>query len=105
MRKHQFFAKKGYNWTLTPEVKNRVSFQQQNLLQSYVSLDKLDVIFCRNVLIYFSAERKADILNRIVTSLSPGGYLFLGASETVAGYSDAFEMIRSQEGVFFKLKD
>ena len=56
---------------------------------NYGSLGKFDIIFCRNVLIYFSAERKTDILNRMALSLNPGGYLFLGASETISGYSDA----------------
>jgi chemotaxis protein methyltransferase CheR len=103
-RKRQFFEKKGDNWTVTPVVKQRVSFRQQNLLDNYVGLGKFDVIFCRNVLIYFSAERKTDILTRMATSLNPGGYLFLGASETVTGYSNAFEMVRSRQGVLFRQK-
>jgi len=103
-RKRQFFKPVGDRWRVTDEVSRRVSFKEQNLLASYAALGKFDIIFCRNVLIYFSAERKADILNRMALSLNAGGYLFLGASETINGYTDAFEMIRSPHGVFYRLK-
>ncbi len=103
-RKQQFFVPTNDNWRVANSVKKRVSFKSQNLLLDYSSLGKFDIVFCRNVLIYFSAERKADILKRMAASLNEGGYLFLGASETITGYSDAFEMVRSPFGVFYKLK-
>ena len=104
MRKQQFFKPIGDRWRVADEIARRVSFNEQNLLSTYGSLGKFDIIFCRNVLIYFSAERKTDILNRMALALNPGGYLFLGASETINGYTDAFEMIRSSHGVFYRLK-
>jgi len=103
-RKQLFFRQVGERWTVSDEVKRRVSFREQNLLLSYGSLGKFDIIFCRNVLIYFSAERKTDILNRMALALNPDGYLFLGASETITGYTDVFEMVRSPHGVFYRLK-
>jgi chemotaxis protein methyltransferase CheR len=103
-RKQQFFVPVEDRWRVADAVKKRVSFKSQNLLLDYNSLGKFDVIFCRNVLIYFSAERKTDILKRMAVLLNEGGYLFLGASETITGYSDAFEMVRSPYGVFYKLK-
>ncbi len=103
-RKQQFFKPIGERWRVAEGIIRRVTFNEQNLLASYVTLGKCDIIFCRNVLIYFSAERKTDILNRMALSLNPGGYLFLGASETINGYTDAFEMIRSPHGVFYRLK-
>ncbi len=103
-RKRQFFKPTGERWRVADEITQRVSFNEQNLLSSYSSLGKFDIIFCRNVLIYFSAARKTDILNRMALALNPGGYLFLGASETINGYTDAFEMIRSPHGVFYRLK-
>ncbi len=103
-RKRQFFEPVGERWRVAGDVVKRVSFSEQNLLASYSSLGKFDIIFCRNVLIYFSADRKVDILTRMALALNPGGYLFLGASETISGYSDAFDMIRSQHGVFYRLK-
>lgn len=104
-RKQQFFTANGDRWQVANDIKRRVSFKEQNLLSSYNSLGKFDIIFCRNVLIYFSPERKSDILNRMAKALNPKGYLFLGASETITGYSDAFEMKRSPQGVFYRLKD
>ena len=101
-RKQQFFTATNEQWEISSELKQRVQFREQNLLQSYGVLGRFDVIFCRNVLIYFSAERKVDILTRMAQSLNPGGYLFLGASETISGYSDAFEMQRSPEGVVYR---
>ncbi|MCD9509155.1 CheR family methyltransferase [Photobacterium phosphoreum] len=85
-------------------VKQLVKFRPQNLKDSYVLLGKFDVIFCRNVLIYFSAETKIKVLNQLATSLNPGGYLFLGASESLTGLCDRFEMVRCNPGIIYKLK-
>ncbi|MCX4190720.1 CheR family methyltransferase [Methylophaga sp. OBS3] len=101
-RKQQFFKAVGEQWEISQDVKQRVQFREQNLLQSYTGLGRFDVIFCRNVLIYFSAQRKSDILTRMAQALNPGGYLFLGASETISGYSDAFEIKRYPEGVVYQ---
>ncbi len=101
-RKQQFFKAVGEQWEISNELKQRVQFREQNLLQSYGVLGKFDVIFCRNVLIYFSAQRKVDILTRMAQSLNPGGYLFVGGSETISGYSDAFDMQRFPEGVVYR---
>lgn len=86
------------------KVKQMVSFRPQNLKDSYALLGKFDLIFCRNVLIYFSPEMKAKVLNQMALSLNPGGYLFLGASESLTGLSDKFEMIRCNPGIIYKLK-
>lgn len=86
------------------DLKQRVRFQELNLLDSYALLGQFEVIFCRNVLIYFSNDIKADILSRMARSLKPGGYLFLGGSEPIANYSDKFDMIRCKQGVVYQLK-
>jgi len=67
-------------------------------------LGRFDVIFCRNVLIYFSTESKIDIINRMAACLNPRGYLFLGASEAISQYSDAFDMVRCSPGVVYQKK-
>lgn len=101
-RRKQFFTHHEGRWQVIEPLRKRVSFRPQNLLESFAGLGKFDVIFCRNVLIYFSPERKSDILDRLAGALNPGGYLFLGASETIRGYSDAFDMQRSPAGVIYK---
>lgn len=85
-------------------VKKLVSFRPQNLMESYALLGKFDIIFCRNVLIYFSPEMKAKVLTQMANSLNPGGYLLLGASESLTGLTDRFEMIRCNPGIIYKLK-
>lgn len=103
-RRDRFFVKKGEQWELKPELRNRVTFSELNLLGSYSRLGKFDIIFCRNVLIYFSHERKADILDRMAQTLNPGGYLILGSSEAPTSYSAAYQMIRTPKGVIYRLK-
>jgi chemotaxis protein methyltransferase CheR len=68
-------------------------------------MGKFDVIFCRNVLIYFSPQVKSKIINQLAQSLNPNGYLFLGASESVSGLTDRFDMERNERGIVFRLKD
>lgn len=103
-RKKRYFTQQDNYWQVNMDIRSRVSFREQNLMQSYASLGKFDVIFCRNVLIYFSAELKTDILKRLAAALNPGGYLFLGASESIVQYSDAFNMVRTPKGVVYQLK-
>ncbi|GAA4496770.1 protein-glutamate O-methyltransferase CheR [Pseudaeromonas paramecii] len=104
-RKRQFFeACDGNKMRVSDRVKKLVSFRPFNLLDSYSLLGKFDIIFCRNVLIYFSPEIKSKILNQFAGSLNPGGYLMLGASESLTGLTDRFEMIRCNPGIVYKLK-
>lgn len=103
-RKRRFFTQKQDLWQVVDEVRNRAKFTELNLMNSYSSLGKFDVVFCRNVLIYFSAELKKDILRRISKTINPGGYLFLGSTETIASYSDAFETVRHGGGIVYQLK-
>jgi len=91
-------------WQVSDEVRRRVRFTHGNLLASYSALGRFDAIFCRNVLIYFSSESKIDILKRMADCLNPGGYLFLGASEAITQYSDAFDMVRCNPGVVYRKK-
>ncbi|MGF1686017.1 protein-glutamate O-methyltransferase [Photobacterium japonica] len=104
-RRRQFFEDNGDGrMRVNDKVKRMVNFRPQNLKDSYALLGKFDVIFCRNVLIYFSPEMKAKVLNQMAMSLNPGGYLLLGASESLTGLSDKFEMIRCNPGIIYKLK-
>lgn len=104
-RKQRFFrAIDSNHMQISEDVRKRVSFREMNLMQSYAGLGKFDIIFCRNVLIYFSPELKKDIMQRMAYSLRPGGYLILGGSESISGYSDEYEMIKWRNGVIYKIK-
>ncbi len=91
-------------WAVKPASRSRIEFRALNLLDSYASLGKFDMGFCRNVLIYFSAEVKKDILTRIHGTLKPGGYLFLGASEALNGLPDLYQMVQCNPGIIYKAK-
>ena len=71
-----------------------VSFREFNLLRPFEGLGKFQIIFCRNVLIYFSAERKRDIIERMARALLPGGYLILGSTESMSGHQDLFDKVK-----------
>ena len=104
-RLQRYFDPKGPGrWVVKPAIRNRVEFRMLNLLDSYASLGKFDIVFCRNVLIYFSAEVKKDILTRIHATLKPGGYLFLGASEALNGLPDLYQMVQCSPGIIYKAK-
>lgn len=103
-RRRQFFSERHGRWELREDLRRRVTFRELNLQQGYESLGRFQVIFCRNVLIYFSADLKRNILARLAAALQPGGYLFLGAAEAITGYSDAFEMVRLSQGIVYRLK-
>lgn len=91
-------------WRVKDALRKRVTFKPLNLQESFVLLGRFDVVFCRNVLIYFSAELKRDILCRIHASMRPGGYLFLGSSESLGAAADHFDMIHCNPGVVYRAK-
>ena len=104
-RRRNFFEDAGDGrMKVKDNVKRLVNFRPQNLMDSYALLGKFDIIFCRNVLIYFSPDMKSQVLNQMANSLNPGGYLLLGASESLTGLTDRFEMVRCNPGIIYKLK-
>jgi len=103
-RKARFFRETGAGWEVSVDIKKRVSFRELNLMQNYTLLGRFDIIYCRNVLIYFSTELKRDILARMAKCLNPGGFLVLGGSESITNYSNEFDLIRWRNGVIYQLK-
>ncbi len=104
-RLQRYFDPKGPGrWVVKPAIRSRVEFRVQNLLDSYAALGKFDIVFCRNVLIYFSADVKKDILKRIHATLKPGGYLLLGASEALNGLPELYQMVQCSPGIIYKAK-
>lgn len=105
-RKSKFFVKTAQPnmMAIEPRVKQLVEFRSMNLLGSYALMGHFDVIFIRNVLIYFSNDVKAEILRKLTMCLNPGGYLILGSTETLVGVADKYEMLRCNPGIIYKLK-
>ncbi|KPG01250.1 protein-glutamate O-methyltransferase CheR [Rhodopseudomonas palustris] len=96
----KYFKQDGMMWQLNADVRAMVQFRQFNLLQDFAPLGKFDVIFCRNVLIYFDQATKSDIFNRLMKANEPDGYLFLGAAETVVGLTDSYKVCPKRRGVY-----
>lgn len=96
----KYFDQEGDRWRLKQEVRRMVSFRKHNLLDEPRALGKFDVVFCRNVLIYFDQETKGRVLNKIADVLTPDGYLTLGGAETVLGISSRFRPVSGQRGLY-----
>jgi chemotaxis protein methyltransferase CheR len=96
----KFFTQAGDTWQIAPDIRAMVQYRQHNLLAEFAGFGRFDVVFCRNVLIYFDQETKSSVLNRIARQLDPEGYLVLGAAETVVGLSDAFKPIPEKRGLY-----
>jgi chemotaxis protein methyltransferase CheR len=97
-RKQHFFDQTPQGWQLKNEITRRVRFQVANLLEPVASLGRFDIIFCRNVLIYFSRETKMKIIEHLANALNQNGVLILGASESVQQLSDRFSIERLPAG-------
>lgn len=103
-RQRQFFTpSENGGWKIKPQIRSMVEFKELNLLDRYL-LGKFDIILCRNVLIYFSVDLKKDILTRMHAALNPGGYLILGASESLNGLPDLYEMVQCRPGIIYRKK-
>ncbi len=98
----KYFEKAGDLWRIDPSLRQNITFRKFNLLENFRTMGTFDVIFCRNVLIYFDQATKSDILNRLSQALAPDGYLFLGAAETVMGLSDAFAPVPGKRGLYVR---
>ena len=97
----KYFDKVGNAWELSPDIRGKVEFRNQNLLDNCEPLGTFDVIFCRNVLIYFDDATKRAVLARVAERLAPDGYLVLGAAETTTGTSHDFAAVpEGHHGIF-----
>ncbi|HVK63096.1 MAG TPA: protein-glutamate O-methyltransferase CheR [Polyangium sp.] len=105
--RNRFFKKDGETFVLDPRIQSRVVFEEGNLLEALARLPEAtyDVIFCRNVLIYFSERALRRALAAFAQALLPGGYLFLGHSESLRGISDDFELVHENDAFYYRTKN
>ena len=96
------FDQVGDSWRIKPQLRQKVRFEQANLLDDFARFGKMDVIFCRNVLIYFDIQTKAKVLDRLAAQLADDGFLLLGAAETVVGLTDSLRPISGHRGLYAK---
>lgn len=96
----KYFEQKGDMWQISPALRAMVEWRQLNLLENFNHLGEFDILFCRNVLIYFDQPTKIEVLNRLAKMIPEDGYLVLGAAETVVGLTDAFKPVPEKRGLF-----
>lgn len=98
----KYFIKDERKWIVKDEIKKLVEFRRLNLMEPFTMLGGFDVIFCRNVLIYFDDNAKRRIFDQFHSMLPDDGFLLLGASESTYGITDQFKSVRTKETIIYK---
>jgi chemotaxis protein methyltransferase CheR len=96
----KYFTREGETWRIESDIRAMVQFRPLNLISDFSHLGMFDVVFCRNVLIYFDQATKIDVLDRIARMMSHDGYLALGAAETVVGLTDSLRPVPERRGLY-----
>ena len=100
----KYFARQGAEWEFREDLRKRVDFRERNLIKEWVWMPPLDIVFLRNVLIYFDIETKKTILGKVRKLLRPGGYLVLGGAETTLNLDDGFERVAFDKTACYRVK-
>lgn len=98
----KYFTQVNEKWVINDDIKNMIKFRNFNLLSSLYSFGTIDVIFCRNVLIYFDDKTKGEVLAKMAKLLPEDGFLLLGGAETVLGITDKFSPMNNARGLYIK---
>ncbi|KPA10958.1 chemotaxis protein CheR [Candidatus Magnetomorum sp. HK-1] len=99
---NKYFIEKDQYWQLKDEILKMVKFQKLNLMKPFVGLGKFDIVFCRNVAIYFTLDDRKNLFDRIADTIVPEGYLFIGSSEFLTGISDRFKAVRHGKTIYYQ---
>lgn len=100
----KYFERDGIHWKLRDDVRRMASFMKLNLIERWPPMAKMDVVFLRNVLIYFSADTKKSILRKVRETMAPDATLFLGAAETTMNLDSSFERVPFENSVHYRIK-
>ena len=96
----KYFKQKDDLWQISDRIRSKVTFKEHNLMEEPIGFGKFDVVFCRNVLIYFDAPTKGRVLDRVASVMQPDGFMVLGAAETVIGVTKKFEATKERRGLY-----
>jgi chemotaxis protein methyltransferase CheR len=99
------FERSGLGWRISPALAAQVQFRQLNLMRPFPPMGRFDVVFLRNVLIYFDLATKRDILRRVRQVMAPDGHLFLGAAEMTMGVDDAWERVPAGRSSVYRIRE
>ncbi len=101
---NRYFLEHENSWKIRDDIRAMAVFQKRNLMQPFTGIGQFDIIFCRNVAIYFSLEDKKKLFEKIASVLAPDGYLIIGSTESLTGICPQFEPQRHLRSVFYQLK-
>ncbi len=101
----KYFEKKGMSWRIKEELRSMIEFEQLNLIGSWPPMEKIDIVWLRNVLIYFDVEAKKEIFRKIRNIMRPDGYMFLGGAETTMNLDEHFERLPFNATSCYRLVD
>jgi chemotaxis protein methyltransferase CheR len=102
---HRYFVSNGNAWKIRDDIRAMALFQKRNLMEPFIGIGPFDIIFCRNVAIYFSVEDRKKLFEKIASVLAPDGYLIIGSTESLTGICPQFEPQRHLRSVFYTLKN
>jgi chemotaxis protein methyltransferase CheR len=100
----KYFSPNGVGWKIKEEIRKMATFKTLNLLEQFNYIGKFDIIFCRNVAIYFTLEDRKKLFNRIAEVLEPDGFLIIGSTESLTGVCPRFVPKRHLKSIFYQLK-
>ena len=100
----KYFKRQDDHWVFDESLRKRITFCEMNLVKDWLPMPNLDIVFLRNVLIYFDVDTKKAILSKVRRALRPGGYLFLGGAETTLGLDDGFERVVFDRATCYRRK-
>jgi chemotaxis protein methyltransferase CheR len=100
----KYFVPNGGNWRICDEIRAMVAFDKRNILQPFNGMGKVDVVFCRNVAIYFKLEDRKKLFEKIAQIMEPDGYLIIGSTESLTGICPIFESRRYLRTIYYQLK-
>jgi chemotaxis protein methyltransferase CheR len=96
----KYFQQQGDRWQINKQIRDMVQYRPFNLLAPMAPLGRFDVVYCRNVLIYFDQPTKSKVLDGIANQMADDGFLYLGGAETILGVTDRFQLIDGQRGIY-----
>ncbi len=103
--KQKYFVCEDRSWKISDEIIRAIDFRHFNLISDSMNYDEFDLVYCRNVMIYFSEKNKREIYNKIYKSMKTKGTLFIGSAEILDDYSQFFSMEQNEIGVYFTKKE
>ncbi len=101
----KYFTSNGDHWKIKDEIRAMVTFKRLHLMESLNGLGKFDIIFCRNVAIYFTQEDRTKLFDKIADILENDGYIIIGSSEFLTGISTKFKPMRHLRSVYYQKSD